>query len=100
MKRDPAMIRSTCRAGQLTAETPLALIPAIAWLRDAKNSVQAMAIALRVPEDLWPALAYHASRRHFVPPVAIKTLIELIGREKLQRAIGHKFARPLMKRFA
>ena len=58
-----------------------------------------MSVALRVPEELWPALAYHASRRHYIPAVAVRTLIDMIGKDKLHKALGRKLSRPMVSRF-
>jgi hypothetical protein len=84
-----------------TYEAPLdVLIPALMKLRECNDSLKALVLLDSLPEILLPALAYAASRKTYIPAIAVKTTIKYCGPAFLERALGKSQARNLQTRYA
>ena len=99
MTGDPAFQRSRPRGGTVSVEAPPAVVPALAWLRKATNSAEAMSAMTNVPDHLWPAVAYHAASRRYINHDSVRTVIEMIGRESLIENLGVNAARAMLAQF-
>lgn len=84
-----------------TYEAPLdILVPALMKLRKCDDSLKTLVLLDSLPDILLPALAWAASRKQYIPPVAVKTLVKGCGAEFLERCLGKTRARELMTRYA
>src|ERR1700687_5330718 len=82
-------------------EAPLdILIPALMRLRNCTDSLKALVLVDSLPDILLPALAFAASQKTYVPPVAVKTIVRYCGPAFLARALGRERARNLQARYA
>jgi hypothetical protein len=83
-----------------TYEAPLdILIPALMRLRHCTDSLKALVLADSLPDLILPALAQAASVKTYVPPVAVKTIVQYCGAAFLERALGKAQARNLLARY-
>jgi hypothetical protein len=81
-------------------EAPLdVLVPALMRLRKCEDSMSTLVLIDSVPEMILPALAWAASGKRYIPPVAIKTLVKACGPAFLERCLGEERARTLLSRF-
>jgi hypothetical protein len=81
-------------------EAPLdILIPALMKLRMCDDSLKTLVLLDSLPDILLPALAWAASRKQYIPRVAVKTLVKGCGAEFLERCLGKMRARELMARY-
>jgi hypothetical protein len=76
------------------------LIPALMKLRECDDSLKALVLVDSLPDIILPALAYAASQKRYVPPVAVKTVVKYCGPAFLARTLGEARARCLQKRYA
>jgi hypothetical protein len=84
-----------------TYEAPLdILIPAMMKLRECTDSLKALVLIDSLPDLLLPALAYAASQKTYIPPIAVKTVIKYCGPDFLARTLGAERARCLRARYA
>ena len=84
-----------------TYEAPLdILIPALMKLRECEDSLKALILLDSLPDIILPALAWAASRKQYIPRIAVKTLVKYCGAEFLERCLGKIRARELMARYA
>jgi hypothetical protein len=84
-----------------TYEAPLdILIPALMRLRTCNDSLKALVLLDSLPDIILPALAFAASQKAYVPPVAVKTIVKYCGPDFLARTLGAKRARGLQTRYA
>jgi hypothetical protein len=82
-------------------EAPLdILIPALMKLRTCNDSLKALVLVDSLPDIILPALAYAASQKAYVPPVAVKTVVKYCGPVFLTRTLGRERARNLQARYA
>ena len=83
-----------------TYEAPLdILIPALMKLRECNDSLKALVLVDSLPDIILPALAYAASQKTYVPPVAVKTVVKYCGPAFLARTLGRERARSLQTRY-
>jgi hypothetical protein len=83
-----------------TYEAPLdILIPALMKLRTCNDSLKALVLLDSLPDIILPALAYAASQKTYVPPVAVKTIVKYCGHAFLARTLGRERARNLQARY-
>jgi hypothetical protein len=84
-----------------TYEAPLdILIPALMKLRECTDSLKTLVLIDSLPDLLLPALAYAASQKTYVPPIAVKTIVKYCGPAFLARTLGAAQARNLHARYA
>jgi len=84
-----------------TYEAPLdILIPALMKLRTCNDSLKALVLVDSLPDIILPALAYAASQKTYVPPVAVRTVVKYCGHDFLTRTLGRERARNLQARYA
>jgi hypothetical protein len=84
-----------------TYEAPLdILIPALMKLRECDDSLKTLVLLDSLPDIILPALAWAASRKHYIPRVAVQTLVKGCGPLFLERCLGKARARELMARYA
>src|ERR1700730_11539392 len=84
-----------------TYEAPLdILIPALMKLRECEDSLKTLVLLDSLPDIILPALAWAASRKQYIPRIALKTLVKGCGPEFLERCLGKTRARELMTRYA
>lgn len=84
-----------------TFEAPLdILIPALAKLRQCDDSLETLVLMDSLPDLILPALAWAASRKRYIPSVAVKTLVKGCGPLFLERCLGKARARELTARYA
>jgi hypothetical protein len=76
------------------------LIPAMMRLRNCTDSLKTLVLLDSLPEILLPALALAASRKTYIPAIAVKTTIKYCGPAFLERALGKSQARNLQTRYA
>lgn len=80
-------------------ETPDILVPALAQLRKCSDSMDVLIhIEEHWPDRLLPALAWAASRKTFIPHIAVQTLVKYCGPLQLERCLGRTRARELQAR--
>ena len=83
-----------------TYEAPTdVLIPALMKLRGCNDSIATLILADSLPDIILPALAFVASQKTFVPPVAVATLIKYCGPRFLHRCLGTQRAKQLQARY-
>jgi hypothetical protein len=83
-----------------TYEAPLdILIPALMRLRTCTDSLKALVLLDSLPDIILPALAFAASQKTYVPPVAVKTIVKYCGPAFLARTLGRERARNLHARY-
>jgi hypothetical protein len=83
-----------------TYEAPLdILIPALMKLRECNDSLKALVLLDSLPDIILPALAYAASQKTYVPPVAVRTVVKYCGPAFLARTLGRERARNLQARY-
>jgi hypothetical protein len=75
------------------------LVPALAKLSRCQNDFATLILIDSLPSRILPNLAWHASQKRYVPPVAVKTLIKACGPAYLERCLGPERARLLRERF-
>lgn len=86
--------------GAATYEAPLdILIPALMKLRECNDSLKALVLLDSLPDIILPALAFAASRKTYIPPVAVKTVVKYCGPDFLARTLGRERARNLQARY-
>jgi hypothetical protein len=84
-----------------TYEAPLdILVPALMKLRKCDDSLKTLVLLDSLPDIILPALAWAASRKQYIPRVAVKTLVKGCGPLFLERCLGKERARELMVRYA
>jgi hypothetical protein len=84
-----------------TYEAPLdILIPALMKLRGCTDSLKALVLVDSLPDIILPALAFAASQKTYIPPVAVKTVVKYCGPAFLARTLGRERARNLQARYA
>src|SRR6202051_5087483 len=84
-----------------TYEAPLdILIPALMKLRACTDSLKALVLVDSLPDIILPALAFAASQKTYVPPVAVKTIVKYCGPAFLTRTLGRERALNLQARYA
>ncbi len=82
------------------APPPDVLVPALAKLRGCRNDLDTLVALQTFPRAILPALAWAASRKTFIPGVAVETLVRHCGLDFLARGIGAERARALLARYA
>jgi hypothetical protein len=83
-----------------TYEAPLdVLIPALMRLRNCTDSLKALVLVDSLPDIILPALAFAASQKTYVPPIAVKTVVAFCGHAFLARTLGSERARNLQARY-
>src|SRR5260370_40361711 len=94
--------RIHCRPREAaTYEAPLdLLIPALMKLRCCNDSLEALVLLDSLPDIILPSLAWAASRKQYIPRVAVKTLVKGCGALFLERCLGKTRARQLTARYA
>jgi hypothetical protein len=92
-------LHHTPRTGSAEIETPDILIPALGVLRKCRTSLDVFLMIESVPDELLPALAWAASRKRYLPRVAVETLIKACGFAHLERGLGRARTRELMTAF-
>jgi hypothetical protein len=81
-------------------EAPLdVLIPALMRLRECNDSLKTLVLLDSLPDLILPALAFAASRKAYIPAIAVKTTIKYCGPAFLERALGKSQARNLQARY-
>lgn len=75
------------------------LVPALARLRECRNSIDAFVLIDSLPDMILPGLAYVASRRQHVPSDAVQAVVTYCGPLFLERCLGKKRSRELLKRY-
>jgi hypothetical protein len=84
-----------------TYEAPLdILIPALIKLRECTDSLKALVLLDSLPDIIWPALAFAASRKSYIPKIAVQTVVKACGADFLARTLGTERARCLRARYA
>ena len=87
--------------GSASYEAPLdILIPALMKLRECDDGLKALVLIDSLPDLLLPALAFAASQKRYIPPIAVKTLVKYCGTQFLKRTLGAARARSLQARYA
>lgn len=76
------------------------LIPALTKLRSCNDSLATLVLVDSLPDIILPALAWAASRKAYIPRVAVQTLVKCCGPLFLERCLGRKRARELSSRYA
>lgn len=83
-----------------TYEAPLdILIPALTRLRECNDSLKALVLVDSLPDIILPALAFAASQKTYIPPIAVKTVVKWCGPVFLARTLGRERARNLQARY-
>ena len=88
------------RSAALNEEPPDILIPALAKLRTCHTAFDVVVFVETLPDGLLPALTWAASRKRFIPHVAVKSLVKYCGQPFLERSLGRARARELISRYA
>ncbi len=84
-----------------TYEAPLdILVPALMKLRKCTDSFKALVLLDSLPDLILPGLAYAASKKQYIPAVAVQTLVKACGPDFLKRTLGAARARSLQARYA
>lgn len=87
--------------GAATYEAPLdILVPAMMKLRECDDSLKALVLIDSLPDLILPALAFAASRKNWIPQIAVKTIVKACGPDFLARTLGAERARCLRARYA
>lgn len=82
-------------------EAPLdILMPALGELRKCDDSLKTLVLLDSLPDIILPALAFVASRKTYIPHIAVKTLVKGCGQAFLERTLGSSQARALWQRYA
>ncbi|NOJ46045.1 hypothetical protein [Bradyrhizobium archetypum] len=96
----PDRIQYAPREGA-TYEAPIdVLIPALMRLRKCEDSLKTLVLVDSLPDIILPALAWAASSKRYIPPIAVQTLVKYCGQEYLKRCLGKQRARELSERYA
>ncbi|MDA9399706.1 hypothetical protein ACM42_23605 [Bradyrhizobium sp. CCBAU 25338] len=74
------------------------LVPALARLRECQTSIDALVLIDSLPDMILPGLAYVASRRQYVPRDAVQAVVTYCGPLFLERCLGRRRSRELLKR--
>jgi hypothetical protein len=88
------------REGQTFEANLDVLIPALFKLRSCRDSLQTLVLADSLPDLILPALALTASRKTYIAPEVVKTLVRYCGPAFLERALGKHQARALQARYS
>lgn len=88
------------RSGAIEAETPDILIPALAKLRECRDSIDVLRLCDEWPDMLVPHLAWAASRRRSTPGWVVGLLVRYCGDLFLERSLGRFRLRQLKGRSA
>ncbi len=92
-------MHSQPRGAAIEEDVPDVLVHALAQLRNCRDSMDTLIlIEEHLPERLLPSLAWVASRKTFIPSVAVKTLVKYCGPLHLERGLGRSRARELQAR--
>lgn len=75
------------------------LVPALAKLRECRDSIDTFVLIDSLPDMILPALAWAASRKTFIPSVAVQAVVTYCGPLFLERCLGKKRARELLTRY-
>ena len=75
------------------------LVPALAKLRECEDALSALVLIDSLPDMILPGLAYVASRRQYVPHAAVQAVVTYCGPLFLERCLGKKRSRELLKRY-
>ncbi len=92
-------LHSAPRTGALEADVPDVLVSALVRLRECRDSIAALVLADQLPEQMLPALAWAASRKPFIPRIAVQTLVRYCGPLFLERSLGKSNARELALKY-
>jgi len=88
------------RTAATEGETPDVLVPALARLRACgSDSIDVLRLADELPDIVLPHLAWAASRRRDIPPVAVRVLMKCCGDLFLERCLGGQRLRQLKARY-
>jgi hypothetical protein len=99
MMHNEVRLHYTPRTGKLESDLPDILIPALAGLRKCTTAFDAVLFIETLPDLLLPALAWEASRKPFIPRIAVNTLVKWCGKEFLERTIGYRKSGQLLHRY-
>lgn len=75
------------------------MAPALAKLRDCRDSMDALVLIDSLPDIILPGLTWIASRKTHVPAVAVETLVKYCGPDFLKRCLGRDRSRELLRRY-
>lgn len=75
------------------------LVPALAGLRECRDSLDVLVLIDTLPDMILPGLAWAASRKTFIPAVAVQAVVTYCGPLFLERCLGKKRSRELLKRY-
>jgi hypothetical protein len=88
------------RSAALNEEPPDVLVPALTKLRACTTPFDVLLLIETLPDAILPALTWAASRKGFIPHVAVKTLVKACGQAFLQGQLGKFRAHELMARYS
>ncbi|MGY4289155.1 hypothetical protein ACVWXO_008375 [Bradyrhizobium sp. LM2.7] len=75
------------------------LVPALARLRECRDSLDALVLIDSLPDVILPGLAWAASRKTYIPSAAVQAVVTYCGPLFLERCLGKKRSRELLKRY-
>jgi hypothetical protein len=67
---------------------------------DSTNSAKALVLVDSLPDIILPALAFAASQKAYIPPVAVNNVVKYCCPDFLARTLGEARARSLQTRYA
>ncbi|MDR3572134.1 MAG: hypothetical protein P4L81_08210 [Candidatus Pacebacteria bacterium] len=86
-------------APELSHDIPVALLPALAQFRQARNTFDVFELSEEVPDHLLAQLAAHVASRSIYDREHVKELLRIVGFGQLAKHVGHQRARGLTARF-
>ncbi len=84
---------------ELSHDIPVALLPALAQFRNARNAFDIIALNDEVPDHLLAQLAAHVASRAIYKKEHVRELLRIVGFGDLAKTVGQQRARGLTSRF-
>ncbi len=84
---------------ELSHDIPVALLPALAQFRNARNTFDIIALNDEVPDHLLAQLAAHVASRSIYNKEHVRELLRIVGFGGLAQHVGQQRARGLTVRF-
>jgi hypothetical protein len=84
---------------ELSHDIPVALLPALAQFRQARNTFDVFELSEEVPDHLLAQLAAHVASRAIYNKEHVQELLRIVGFGGLAKTVGQQRARGLTTRF-
>ena len=96
----PLMARAKPKGSpELSHDISVALLPALAQFRQAKNTFDVFELSEEVPDHLLAQLAAHVASRAIYNKAHVQELLRIVGFGPLAKHVGQQRARGLTTRF-